>query len=78
MHGLGDEYPTLRGLSFQSGGNVDTLAENVLAFYDDVTEIDPDSELDWCARRQFCIVIRHRALEGDAALHRIDRAREFD
>src|ERR1700736_4452283 len=74
----GDADPTGLGEGFQSRGDVDAIAINVLAFDNDIAKIDTDSQHDDRLRRA---LIRRR---GAGALHRkrtiysIDHAAELD
>src|SRR5215472_5452381 len=69
--------PTRRGEGFESGRDIDAVAENVVGLDDDVAEIDPDPEPDAALVRNPGLAIDHRPLQLGGAAHRIDDAREF-
>ena len=51
MDDVGDEDAALRRMSFEAGGDIDAVAENVVPLNDDLAEIDADTELDPPLRR---------------------------
>src|SRR5262249_20268494 len=63
--------------SFQSRGDIDAVAVDVVAVDDDVADIDADPELDPRLRRLVGIALVHAALNLDGATHGIDDAGEF-
>ena len=65
------------GERFQSGGDVDTLAVNILALDDDVTEIDANAQVNALVGRCAVIALRHLFLNSDRAFDSIDDAPEF-
>jgi len=77
-HGARDANPAGLGQTLQPRGNVDAVAEDILAIDDDVAEIDADAEVDAAIGRQVGVTLGHRALDLDGAAHGIDDAGEFD
>ncbi len=77
-HHPADADPAGLGQSLQPRGDVDAVAENVVAVVDDVAEIDPDAELDAPLHRHRVIAPRHLALHLGGASHGIDDAGQFD
>ena len=61
----------------KSGGDVDTLAVNVLALDDDVTEIDANAQVNALVGRCAVIALRHLFLNSDGAFDSIDDTPEF-
>ena len=74
----GDADPAGLGERLQARGDVDAIAVDVVAFNDDIAEIDADSEHDgWLGRA----VIRQGsagALHGKRAVYCVDHAAELD
>src|SRR2546421_13118976 len=66
------------GESLQPGGDIDAVAENVVAIGDNVAEIDADPKPDAPVFRHVGFVIEDQALHLYGAAHRIDDAGEFD
>ena len=65
------------GQRFETGGNVDAVAVNVVALDDDVAEIDADPQNDFRLAQRF---VRHkavRALHGECAMDGIHNTGEF-
>jgi hypothetical protein len=62
----------------QSGGDVDAVAEDVLAFDDDVAQVDTDAELDARLVGRAAVAVGHAGLDGDGAANRLDGAGEVD
>jgi len=62
---------------FQPSGDVDAVSENVVAFGDDVAEIDADTKAQTALLGEIQIAFRHRALDFAGAAHRVDDAGEF-
>ena len=65
------------GQRFETGGDIDAVAVNVVALDDDVAEIDADPQNDFRLAQRF---VRHkavRALHGERAMDGIDDAAEF-
>ena len=67
--GLGD--------GFQAGGDVDAVAEDVVAIGQHITDVDADPELDLPLGRLVGLC-RHAALNRDGAAHSIDGADKLD
>ena len=63
---------------FEAGGDVDAVAENVVAVDDDVADIDADPEHDPLVVRNLRVAPGHLALNIDRAGDRIDDTGEFD
>jgi len=63
---------------FQTGGNIDAVAEDVVAIDDDVADIDPDAEDDARVLGHACIAADHAALDYHRAPDRIDDTGKFD
>ena len=70
--------PTGFGQAFEPCRDVDAIAINIVAVYDNVAEVDADAELDAMVRRHIHIAVLYRALDLDRALDGFDHAREFD
>ncbi len=77
-HGARDANAAGLGQSLQPRGDVDAVAEDILAVDDDVAEIDADAQVDAAIRRQVGVALGHAALNLDGAAHGIDDAGEFD
>ena len=65
-------------MPFQAGGDVDAVAVDVLAFDDDVAQVDADAELDARLVGRAAVAVGHAGLDGDGAAHRLDGAGEID
>ncbi len=74
----GDADPTGLGEGFQSRGDVDTLAVDIVVFNDDIAEIDADSEHDGRLARGCTWQRGARALHRKGAVYSIDHAAELD
>ena len=74
----GDADPTGLGEGFQSRGDVDTLAVDIVVFNDDIAEIDADSEHDGRLARGSIWQRGPRALHRKGAVYSIDHATELD
>ncbi len=66
------------GQRFEPRGNVDAVAENVVAVDDDVADIDADPENDPLVVRDVRIAPQHRALHFHGKRDSIDHAGEFE
>lgn len=64
--------------AFEARGDVDVVAEDVLAVGDDVAEMDADAEADALALGPVELPPRHGALDLDRGLDRADHGRELD
>ena len=65
------------GQRLQAGGDVDAVAEQVVALDHDVAEVDADPELEPPVRRQLGVAGSKLLLDLDRAAHGFDGAREF-
>ena len=65
--------------AFQPRSDVDAVAHQVaVALFDDIAQMDADTELDAPLGRQPSIALDHAALHLDGAAHGIDHAAKFD
>jgi len=71
---IGDEHSAGIGQRFDTCGDVDTVAIEVVALDDHIAEINPDAQFDAAVRRDTRIPLGHRLLHRDRAAHRIDDA----
>src|SRR5664279_48303 len=62
------------GNPFQSRGNIDAVAENVVALNDNVANIDTDTQFDAPLPRFSSIALGHSALNVDSAGNRVNGA----
>ena len=76
--GVGDRDAARLGQALDAGRNVDAVAEDVLAFDDDVADMDADPVLQRLVLRDAVDPIGHRRLHGDAALDGVDGRGELD
>src|SRR6266550_4270909 len=74
----GDADAAGRGEAFETRGEVDAVAIDVVRRNDNVTEIDAHPELHPPSFRQSGISRTHRALHFQGAADRVDDARELD
>ncbi len=65
------------GERLESGGDVDAIAEDVVAVDDDVAEIDPDPQLETTVDRNGIIDRTRCLLHLDGAIQRVDDARKI-
>src|SRR5262249_17530811 len=61
----------------QPRGNVDSIAVHIVAFGDDVAEIDADTHIDTAGVGQAGIALRHAALQANGALDGVDDTGEL-
>src|SRR5262249_38742710 len=66
------------GKHFETRGDVDTVAEDIVVLDDHVAQIDAEAKLDPPCRRDVGVASRHAALNFRGAHHRIDNAAELD
>ena len=66
------------GERFQTGGDIDTIAKDVVVLDNHIAEVDADAELNPSRRRDIRVASRHPALDLGSAQDRIDNALEFD
>ena len=65
--------------TFQSCGNVDTVAHQIaVALLDNIAEMDADAKLDAALERQASVALEHAVLHLDGAAHRINNASELN
>ena len=76
-HDPADADPARIGQRLQPRGDIDAIAEDVVAVDDDVADIDADAKVESLIGCNACVALRHAALHVDRAAHRIDDAREF-
>jgi hypothetical protein len=74
----GDADPAGLGEGFQSRGDVDTIAVDVVVFNDDITEIDADSEHDGRLARGCMWQRGAGALHRKRAVYSIDHAAKLN
>ncbi len=74
---VGDANAARRGQPLEPCGDVDAIAEEIVAVEDHVAEIDPDPELDAAVGRIDGVALRHRLLHRDGTAHRVDDAAEL-
>ena len=74
LHRAGDEDPARLGQCLEPRGDVDAVAEDVVALDDDVAEIDADAKFDAPVRGEPAVPLGHRLLHRDGAAHGIDDA----
>ena len=70
--------PPRLGQTFEPGGDVDAVAEDVAILDDDVTDIDAHAKFDAALYRHRGVSFDHPALQLDRTTHRIDDAGNFD
>ena len=77
-HRARDEDAARLGEPLQAGGDVDAVAEDVVALDDDVAEVDADAEFDARLVGRAAVAVGHAGLDLDGAAHRLDDAGELD
>jgi hypothetical protein len=60
------------GNTLKPRGDIDAIAEDIVAIDDDVAHIDTDAEVDLLVRRYIGIACRHRTLNVDGATNRVN------
>jgi hypothetical protein len=73
----GDAEPAGLGQALEAGGQVDPVAEDVLAVDDDVAQVDAHAPEDLAVRRRRVIALGEGALDLGGAGHRVDHAGEL-
>src|SRR5216683_591545 len=68
----------LLGQAFETGGDVDAVAEYVVVLDDDVADVDADAEVDAAFCRYWGIAFGHCPLQLGRASERVDDAGELD
>jgi hypothetical protein len=74
----GDAHATGFSQPLKSGGNVHTVAVNVIRFYDDIAEIDANAEHDTSIFGEIGVAVDHLALDIDGAPYGINDACKLD
>ena len=64
--------------TFQAGGDVDTITENIAVLDDDVADVDADAKFDARALGHVSVTFAHPALNGDRTAHGIDSTGKLD
>ena len=77
MHAARYANPSRRRDLLQAGGDVDAVAEDVVALDDDVADVDADAEGNAPILGYLGGAVSHRRLHLDRAAHSIDHAREL-
>src|SRR5215470_14168292 len=75
---LGQAYPARLREPFQTRGNVNAVAKNVLVPLDDFSYVQPDACLDPAFRRASVIVSKQGLLDGDCTASAGQRAVELN
>ena len=70
--------PPRLGQTFEPGGDVDAVAEDVALLDDDVALVNADATLDATVRRQWFIALGQSRLHLGCAAQRVDNAGELD
>ena len=76
-HGARDEDRARFGDALQPRRNVDPVSVDVVAFDDDVAQVDADAELDAAVFGRGAVAVGHAGLDRDGAAHGLDRAGEI-
>jgi hypothetical protein len=74
----GDVYSARLGDFLEARGYIDSVAHQVIAFGDDVADIDPDAEADLTIRIDMAVPVGHALLNRKNTPQRIDCAGELD
>jgi hypothetical protein len=69
MRGIRDVDAARLGDAFQTGGYIDTIAQDVVTFDQHVAKIDTDSEQHPPILRHVSVPFRHELLDRNGALH---------
>ena len=77
-HHVGDADPAGLGQPLQAGGDVDAVAENIVALDDDVAEVDADAVADADVLAPLRLPLGHRLLDPGGRGDRVDDAGELD
>src|SRR5262249_52290052 len=75
--GARDEDRARFGDALQARRNVDPVSIDVLAFDDDVAQVDADAKLDAAAFGRGAVAVGHTGLDREGAAHGLDRAGEI-
>ena len=76
-HSPGNADPAWLGERFETRGDIDAVAENVVAFDDHVAKVDADAKLDASIVWLVGIAANHSALDFGGATHRVHDTPEF-
>ena len=76
--GAGDQHAAGLAELLEPRGDVDGVAEHVVAVDDDVAEIDADAEHEQARRRGIRLRVGELLLDGDGAGDRVDHRAELD
>jgi len=74
VHDVGDTHPTGPTDTFETCGDVDSIAKNVVFVYNDITEVDSNSILDPRISTGGRLSDRHRFLNRNRTINGIDHA----
>jgi hypothetical protein len=74
---LGDADTAGVGDTFEPGGDIYTVAEDIVIVDDDVTNVNTDAEFDPRVRRHIGVLVRHATLDFDRATQGVYPAGEF-
>ena len=72
VSGGGDADATGLSDAFEPGGDIDTIAEYVIALYQDITKVDSDPVQHTPILWDALVAFGHHRLHGDRAFDRID------
>jgi hypothetical protein len=73
-----NDNSTRLGYSFKPGGNIYTVAKEIVAFYDDIADIDPDPKFKTLILRHGDVAFRDIKLNLQCATRGVNDTREFD
>ena len=76
VHDVGRQDAAVRRLALQTGGDVDAIAQDVVAVDDDVPQVDADAELEPPLGPR--VALGQGVLQRDGALDGVDGAAELD
>ncbi len=74
---MGDRNPARTRNALQPRGDVDTVAENVIAFDNHIPQVNADAEFDAALLRHIGVSLPNSALNLYGARHRAHHAWEF-
>ena len=75
---IGDANAAGSGDPLQPCGDVDTVAEDVVAFHQHVAEMDADAPFRAAIGGSGCVALRRQLLQPDRALNSVDHRAELD
>jgi hypothetical protein len=76
MHSPGDANPTRLRESFQSGSDIDSIAEEIFALNHDIADVEPDAEPHLLTDRSIRVFLVYGFLHRDSTLHGVHRTGE--